>query len=128
MEALHQLVAQLVTQLAPQDLVKKLRWLFEPGAASRLDFPNSIFEKLLTAQQDALRQIHRQPDCWQLLVQLAADLQDPSSLADALVDSPLAETVAARVLSADSFSPLEKVVPRFLAQWPRDSFQASKKS
>ena len=52
-----------------------------------MDFPSSSFEKLLAAQQDALRQIHRQPDCWQLLVQLAANLQDPSSLADALVDA-----------------------------------------
>jgi hypothetical protein len=126
-EALHQLVAQLVTQLAPQDLVKKLRWLFEPGATERFDLSEAGFEKLLAEQQDALRQIHRQPDCWQLLVQLAADLHDPSSLADALVDSPLAETVAARVLSADSFSPLEKVVPRFLAQWPRDSFGEQEK-
>lgn len=121
LQFIKQQLKPLIQALTPSDLLLRVGRLFQAGAGLVFSDVSDV-DALRAEQQRALTEISQRPNRVQLLERLVVQTENLQApwLAEALVASPMAAELFARLQSPAPLVPFEKLAPRFLVLWLHD--------
>lgn len=108
---------RLYGNFAPQILLDRIKWLFAPAPEPEEWYTDFKVQeaKIAELRKDAILELWKEENHWQLLAELCTSTDYPFSLANTIASLPIASEVETCLTSAPSFGSYENIGACFLA-------------